>query len=93
MDVATLTTLVAIIGCLVGLAGWSRNSKEDAENGEKRTSTIETKLDFISEDIKDTKAEIRAQRSEMSETKQLAITAMAKAESAHDRLDALEHND
>ena len=29
----------------------------------------------------------------MSETKQLAITAMAKAESAHDRLDALEHND
>lgn len=34
MDVATLTTLVAIIGCLVGLAGWYRNSSKDAEAGE-----------------------------------------------------------
>lgn len=90
MDNATLTLVIAIVGCLVGLAGWYRNSTHDSEENARKTSSIETKLDFIAEDVKDTKAEIRSFRGELSETKTVANTALARADAAHDRLDALE---
>ena len=90
MDNATLTLLVAIIGCIVGLAGWYRNSKEDSEEQATRSAEIATKLDFLANDTKDVKAELRAQRSDNMETKQIALNAKASAEAAHDRLDAIE---
>ena len=56
----------------------------------KSTFAIETKLDFVGDDVKDTKAEIRSFRGEMSETKTVANTALARSDAAHERIDATE---
>ena len=30
MDVSTVSIIIAIVGCLVGLAGWLRNNRADS---------------------------------------------------------------
>lgn len=90
MDQDTIYLLIAIIGCVVGLAGWLRNAESDEKDQASDRAAIATKLDFISEDVKDTKAELRTFRTDLAETRSTASAALSSARAAHARIDAIE---
>ena len=85
MDIATISIIIAIIGCLVGSAGWLRNAKTDASRQKATESEIKTKLDFISDDMKEIKVDVRAFSRDLQDVRTIAITAK-RANSRIDRM-------
>ena len=89
MDGATITLIIAIVGCIVGLSGFALNASKEVGDKSSDMTRVETKLDFIADDVKDTKVEIKAMRADTSEAKSLAIKALENSKAAHERLDEL----
>ena len=89
MDVSTISIIIAIVGCLVGAAGWLRNTRSDAGQQKATESEIKTKLDFMSNDIKDVKVDIRSFNRDLQDVRTIAVTAEAEAERANTRIDRL----
>lgn len=89
MDITTISIIIAIIGCLVGAAGWLRNTKADIGQQKAVESEIKTKLDFMSNDIKEVKVAVRSFNRDLQEVRSIAISAEAEAKRANNRLDKL----
>ena len=89
MDVSTISIAIAIIGCLVGAAGWLRNTRADASQQKASESEIKTKLDFMSNDIKEVKVDIRSFNRDLQDVRTIAVAAKADAERANTRIDHL----
>ena len=89
MDVSTISIAIAIIGCLVGAAGWLRNTRADASQQKASESEIKTKLDFMSNDIKEVKVDIRSFNRDLQEVRTIAVSAEAEAKRANTRIDHL----
>lgn len=89
MDVTTISIIIAIIGCLVGAAGWLRNTKTDASQQKAVESEIKTKLDFMSNDIKEVKVDVRSFSRDLQEVRTIAVSAEAEAKRANTRIDDL----
>lgn len=89
MDVSTISVIIAIIGCLVGAAGWLRNTRTDASQQKAAESEIKTKLDFMSNDIKEVKVDVRAFSRDLQDVRTIAISAEAEAKRANSRIDNL----
>lgn len=89
MDVGTISIIIAIIGCLVGAAGWLRNTRTDASQQKAAESEIKTKLDFMSNDIKEVKVDIRSFSRDLQDVRTIAISAEAEAKRANSRIDNL----
>jgi outer membrane murein-binding lipoprotein Lpp len=89
MDVSTISIIIAIIGCLVGAAGWLRNARSDAGQQKAAESEIKTKLDFMSNDMKEIKVDVRSFSRDLQEVRTIAISAEAEAKRANNRLDQL----
>ena len=92
MDVATISIIVAIIGCLVGVSGWIRNAKSDAGHDGRENSEIKTSLDFIANDVKDLKVDVRAFNRDLQDVRTIAVSAENEAKRANDRIDRLNIN-
>lgn len=97
-SIALITFVIAIIGCIVSLSGVASRQRNEAKSEEHYITTISTKLDFISEDVKDVKADQRAFQRDINEIRTLAMDAKTRADAAHRRLDQLgldknEHNE
>lgn len=89
MDVSTVSIIIAIVGCLVGLAGWLRNNRADSGKQKATESEIKTTLDFMSNDLKEVKVDIRAFNRDLQEVRQIAVTAQSEAKRANDRINRL----
>lgn len=89
MDVATISIIIAVIGCLVGVAGWARNLTKDTGLQKATESEIKTTIDFIANDIKDMKVDLRAFTRDLQDVRTIAVTAESEAKRANDRLDLL----
>lgn len=89
MDVTTVSIIIAIIGCLVGAAGWLRNTRSDASQQKAVESEIKTKLDFMSNDIKEVKVDIRSFSRDLQDVRTIAVSAEAEAKRANTRIDNL----
>lgn len=89
MDISTISIIIAIIGCLVGAAGWLRNSKSDASQQKASESEIKTKLDFMSNDMKEIKVDVRSFSRDLQEVRTIAIFAESEAKRANSRIDSL----
>lgn len=89
MDINTISIIIAIIGCLVGAAGWLRNARTDASQQKAVESEIKTKLDFMSNDIKEVKVDVRSFSRDLQEVRTIAISAEAEAKRANTRIDNL----
>ena len=89
MDISTISIIIAIIGCLVGAAGWLRNSKSDASQQKASESEIKTKLDFMSNDMKEIKVDVRSFSRDLQEVRTIAISAESEAKRANSRIDSL----
>ena len=55
MDVATISILLIIIGCILGLAEWVRLVKNDASFFAARIHTLETHVEHLEEEVKELK--------------------------------------
>ena len=55
MDIATISILVIITGCLLGLAEWVRLVKNDAGASAARIHTLETQVEHLQEELKELK--------------------------------------
>ena len=93
MDVTTISIIIAVIGCLVGAAGWLRNTKSDAGQQQATESEIKTKLDFISNDMKEIKVDLRAFSRDLQEVRTIAIAAEKEASRANTRIDRIINDD
>lgn len=89
MDLTTVSIIIAIVGCLVGLAGWWRNNRNDSGQQKATESEIKTTLDFIQNDIKEMKVDIRSFNRDLQDVRSIAIAAKTEAKRANDRLDNL----
>ena len=89
MDMATISALIAIVGCLVGVSGWYFGRKDSAAQHAKDDGIFVNELGHIGNDVKDIKAEFRSFRTDINETRTMAMQAKSLAETAHDRLDSL----
>lgn len=87
MNISTISIIIAIIGCLVGLAGWLRNTRTDSGQQKATESEIKTTLDFMSNDLKEVKVDIRSFNRDLQDVRGIAISAQADAKRANDRID------
>lgn len=55
MDIATISILVVIIGCIFGLAEWVRLMKNDAAKLAGEIHTLETQLEHMREEFEELK--------------------------------------
>lgn len=89
LDYGTVAALLAMFGFAISASGWYFARKTDSDSKAQSEGVIKNELGHIANDIKDIKADFRSFREELNDTKSLAYKALAKAEAAHDRLDAL----
>ena len=47
MDVSTISIIIALIGCFVGIAGWLRNKDSKTESDAEWKGSVNAKLDII----------------------------------------------
>lgn len=53
MDIATISILVVIVGCILGLDEWVRLTKNDAGDIAARVHTIETQIEHLEENFEE----------------------------------------
>lgn len=57
MDVATISILVVIVGCVVALAEWIRSVKNDSGMMAAEIRTLKTKLEHFEEELDELRAD------------------------------------
>lgn len=89
MDTVTISAIIGIVGCVVGVVGlWRALAKDDNETA-AAIAAIQTSLTYIEQDLKDIKAEFRRIETDVQQANETAGKALVTANAAHDRLDAL----
>lgn len=89
MPLDELMFVIGVIGCVVGVRTYFFNQRKEAKGDEHTITAVVTKLDFISEDVKDIKADQRAFQRDMNEIRSIALNAKERADAAHRRLDSI----
>lgn len=88
--VSTLTFVTVIIGCVIAVCTFFVDRKNEAKDEEHSATSVSTKLDFISEDVKDIKADQRVFQRDINDVRAIALDAKARADAANRRLDSIE---
>ncbi len=88
MDTTTITIIIAIIGSLIAIIELFRLLGGDARDAGSGMASVETKVDFIGDDLKDVKADMRSFRADVTDAKTKAERALERADAAYDRADA-----
>lgn len=89
MDISTLYLLVAIIGCIVGVSGWLRNTKIDTGQESAAIQKLQTQVIHLLEEIEDLKIQLRLVQDDVKEALEIGLSARSSASAAHDRLDCI----
>ena len=85
MDVATISILIALVGCFVGLAGWLSGRDKKISNDAEWKGTVNAKLDVICGVTQDVK---RLEKILHEHGEQIS-SLDASARQAHHRIDEL----
>lgn len=98
-EIATAVSItVAVMSAVIAIATYVRGGKQVVQGDAAERAEMSLKLEFISNDLKDIKAEDRRRVSELREVREqhvtdinelrgLIIIAQEHADAAHDRLD------
>lgn len=93
MDFKDVTTIIALL--ISAIALW-RNVKGDNKSEGAQISAILTKMELVQSDLKeikaDFKAEIKGLRADIEILKERMVTVEQSVKSAHHRIDALQGN-
>lgn len=91
IEIALLISIVSVcFSVYFGLKNNKRTDTKDVEERVKENTRINTKLDNISQDVRDIKVEVSEMRKSISSHDTKIATLEASCKSAHHRLDALE---
>lgn len=89
MEVIQIATLIAVVGCFVGLAGWlSGRDKKFLNDGEWK-GTVNTKLDDIKSSVSGTNAELVKINETLNAHGERLTAVESSAAQAHHRIDEL----
>lgn len=89
MGMIEVGTLIAVVGCFIGLAGWlSGRDKKIGNDGEWK-GTVNTKLDDIKSSVSGTSAELAKINASLSEHGERLTAVESSAKQAHHRIDEI----
>lgn len=83
MDANTVSLMIAIVGCFVGLAGWLRGRDGKLSNDAEWKGQVNAKLDIIA----GVKTDVADLKEEVGELGKKVVIVEQSAKSAHHRLD------
>lgn len=81
--------LIALIGCIVGLAGWLRNHDTDQEKETSNMTTVIVKLENIRVSISDLKLDLKRTAEDLQSIDRRLTIVEQSAKQAHKRIDEL----
>ncbi|WP_461206940.1 hypothetical protein [Clostridium sp. DL1XJH146] len=82
--------ICTILGTLLGLSGFWRNSKNDIKDDSRQFTRVESKLDYVSKGVDDIRLDIKAQDRKISDVVERVVRVEESTKSAHHRLDEIE---
>ena len=91
-DYTFVSMFVGIGGLVVAVITLMMNNKKINDETAKNDATMGTKLDFISSDIKDIKADQRVIQRDINEVRDIAMHARDRADAAHNRIDRMQNH-
>lgn len=88
MDINT-GALIALIGCIVGLAGWLRNHDTDNERETSNMTTVFVKLENIRVGISGLESDLKRTAEDLKGIDRRLTIVEQSAKQAHKRIDEL----
>lgn len=88
MDVNT-GVLIALIGCIVGLAGWLRNHDSDQEKETSNMTTVIVKLENIRGSISDLKSDLKRTAADLKGIDRRLTVVEESTKQAHKRINEI----
>ena len=81
--------LIALIGCIVGLAGWLRNHDNDAEKETSNMTTVIVKLENIRVSISDLKLDLKRTAEDLQSIDRRLTVVEESTKQAHKRINEI----
>lgn len=88
MDIDT-GVLIALIGCIVGLAGWLRNHDSDNEKETSNMTTVIVKLENIRGSISDLKLDLKRTAEDLQSIDRRLTVVEESTKQAHNRINKI----
>ena len=88
MDINT-GVLIALIGCIVGLAGWLRNHDSDNERETSNMTTVIVKLENIRGSISDLKSDLKRTAADLKDIDRRLTVVEESTKQAHIRINEI----
>ena len=88
MDINT-GVLIALIGCIVGLAGWLRNPDTDNEGETSNLATVIVKLDNIRVGISELKSDLKRTAEDLKGIDRRLTVVEESVKQAHKRINEI----
>ena len=88
MDINT-GVLIALIGCIVGLAGWLRNHDTDNERETSNMTTVIVKLENIRGSISDLKSDLKRTAEDLQSIDRRLTVVEESTKQAHKRINEI----
>ncbi len=88
MDINT-GVLIALIGCIVGLAGWLRNHDSDNERETSNMTTVIVKLENIRGSISDLKLDLKRTAEDLQSIDRRLTVVEESTKQAHNRINEI----
>ena len=88
MDINT-GVLIALIGCIVGLAGWLRNHDSDNERETSNMTTVIVKLENIRGSISDLKSDLKRTAEDLKGIDRRLTVVEESTKQAHKRINEI----
>lgn len=88
MDINT-GVLIALIGCIVGLAGWLRNHDSDQEKETSNMTTVIVKLENIRGSISDLKLDLKRTAEDLQSIDRRLTVVEESTKQAHKRINEI----
>lgn len=88
MDINT-GVLIALIGCIVGLAGWLRNHDSDNEKETSNMTTVIVKLENIRGSISDLKLDLKRTAEDLQSIDRRLTVVEESTKQAHKRINEI----
>lgn len=81
--------LIALIGCIVGLAGWLRNHDSDQEKETSNMTTVIVKLENIRGSISDLKLDLKRTAEDLKGIDRRLTVVEESVKQAHNRINEI----
>lgn len=90
MNTITLADVLPYLSILIAALAFMRNSKNDSKADIVSITTVTNKLDNIQDGIREIKADMKEQKSEILALRDRMTDVEAACKSAHKRIDSIE---